>query len=149
MYLDFVEAIMSMASKERTIHTSLLGIVKEFDSSQCTAKVKPYGSMKLSDGQEVEYPVISGVPVFFPSFNGVSLSFPVSAGDKCLLIIAEDGMEKWRGTGMGNAKYSLNNAVALVGFSNAPNKNDVAEAESDKCLVIRGNVKVYGKVVEK
>lgn len=148
MTSDLITALKNMMKKEISSgHTATPAKILDFNQNTCKATIKPLAT----DDAGEEYPSILNVPVFFPTFGGCQISFPVKKNDYCLLIYCENDLSKWSGSGDGKKRIgtgSLNNAVALIGFSNGPNTSDIQEAQNNDCIVIRGNVKVYGTVSE-
>lgn len=120
--------------KLKELHTSLPGTIESFDASTQTAKVQPAirrifitGDSKSKTVTPVELPQLINVPVIFPRGGGFSLTFPVVAGDECLLIFNERSIDNWHENGGVNTPsskrfHSLSDAVCLVGLSSKPNK---------------------------
>lgn len=72
------------------IRVALLGIVQSFDPGAVTAVVLPaIRSVEIdNDGNRVtkNIPLLVDVPVVFPRGSGYTLTFPVKAGDECLVV---------------------------------------------------------------
>lgn len=71
----------------------------------------------------VAYPLLSDVPVYFPSGGGAYLTFPVKKGDPCILLFNDRDIDVWLATGTVGAPNSsrmhhLSDAIALVGIAN-------------------------------
>ena len=129
------------------IHTAMPAVILAFDHTTCMAKVQPLVSKLMSNGEQVDYPVLCDVPVFFPTTSGMQISFPVGTGDTCLLIVCEEARDSWHSKPPRKSEHSLNNCIARVGFADvAVNKDDVFEAWRDQKWVIRGDVKIYGNL---
>jgi hypothetical protein len=67
-------------------------------------------------------------PVYFPSGGGFTLSFPVAAGDECLLVFSERAIDMWWQNGIKLTKngaqlpseyrtHDLSDAFVFVGIS--------------------------------
>ena len=122
--------IMHLSPEERealkqeifsSLHCALPGTVVSFDPAVQTAEIQPdvrVGSLL--------FPVLSDVPVFFPGTRDEAITWPVSAGDECLLILADVDIDAWFESGEASApcsarKHSLSDAFAFVGFRSRPN----------------------------
>ncbi|MCH7305633.1 Gp138 family membrane-puncturing spike protein [Acinetobacter higginsii] len=107
------------------VHTSMPGIIINFDPLTKTASVQPaiQRVFLTPEGEEQpeNLPPCEDVPVYFPSGGGCSLTFPVKAGDYCLLMFSERCIDNWFING-GTAppddyrQHDLSDAFALVGF---------------------------------
>ena len=74
----------------------------------------------------MNYPVLSDVPVFFPGSRDSAITWPVSAGDECLLVFADSAIDGWFESGEAEApaserRHDLSDAFAFVGFRSRPN----------------------------
>ena len=104
-----------------SLHCALPGTVVSFDPSTQTAEIRPAvrsGGLAL--------PVLSDVPVFFPGSRDSAITWPVSAGDECLVVLADTDIDAWFDSGEVSAprsarKHSLSDAFAFVGFRSRPN----------------------------
>lgn len=141
MLQDLVDAVDKLiTTKINELHTAIPAKIEEFDPVRCTATVKPFGKMVLTNGKTLDYPKINDVPVFFPHASNMSalIVFPVKAGDVCLLIFSEQTLDNWKSNGTKNSelKYSLSNAVAIPGlFAHAPDA--VAESVNSEAIVVK------------
>ena len=102
-----------------SLHCALPGTVESFDPETQTAVVRPLLKRKT------ELPLLRDVPVFFPGSRNSAVTWPVSAGDGCLVVFADTDMDRWFETGgAGEAasarKHDLSDAFAFVGFRSAP-----------------------------
>ena len=82
-------------NKLAAVHTALPGKIVSYSPATNRAQVQPFGKYKLDDGRSFDYPVIHNVPVQFPMGCGGSsgVTFPLRAGDGCLLIFAESQLD--------------------------------------------------------
>lgn len=118
----------------KDVHTALPGIVVSFDPETQLAEVQPAIKRvfreETEDGEiltDVALPVLINVPVVFPRGGGYSLTFPVAAGDECLLVFSERSIDNWHefgGVRKPTAKrfHDLSDALAVVGLSSKGNK---------------------------
>ena len=128
---DDAEAVYrtAVASALASVWTSLPGIIQVYDATTQTATVQPavQGVVTAPDGSTslVSLPVVTDVPVQFPSGGGFALTFPVAAGDECLLVFASRGIDAWHALGgvqqpTGSRKHALSDAFAMLGFRSLP-----------------------------
>ncbi len=119
----------AVAAALASVWTSLPGIIQAYDATTQTATVQPavQGVVTAPDGSTslVSLPVVTDVPVQFPSGGGFALTFPVAAGDECLLIFASRGIDAWHALGgvqqpTGSRKHALSDAFAMLGFRSLP-----------------------------
>jgi hypothetical protein len=77
------------------MHTALPGKIISFNPEKCTVDVEPMAKYTLPSGDKMKYPMLSDVPVVFPqSSNGeMGIFIPVKAGDTCLLVFCELGLD--------------------------------------------------------
>lgn len=104
--------------------TALPGIIQSFDASAVTAAVQPAIQQAFSaeDGTKTtkSLPVLTDVPVVFPRGGGHTLTFPIAAGDECLLVFSCRPIEAWWQSGGvqkagDNRSHALSDAIAIVG----------------------------------
>ena len=85
--------------RQGTLWTALPGIVQSFDPVAMTCEVQPaiQGKMRLEDGgvQVVNLPLLLDCPVVFPRGGGCSLTFPIKAGDECLVVFSCRAIDIW------------------------------------------------------
>ena len=73
------------------VHTCIPGKIISYNPAENRAVVQPTGAFKTEDGRSLPYPVIYSVPCVFPVGGGgkTGLTFPIAAGDGCLIVFAE------------------------------------------------------------
>lgn len=110
---------------------SLPCIVESYDQDKVTVTVQPTiqlpigqpdGSVKLMD-----LPLLQDVPVMFPRGGGCTMTFPVKAGDECLVVFASRCIDAWWQSGgiqppMENRKHDLSDGFAFFGPQSQPNR---------------------------
>lgn len=115
---QLAQAIMS------AMHVSIPGIIQSFDPDAVTAVVQPAikGAEKDESGAEVSVnlPLLVDVPVVFPRGGGCTLTFPVKAGDECLVIFADRCIDFWWQSGgvqepVDDRMHDLSDAFCIVG----------------------------------
>ncbi|HHJ4449426.1 Gp138 family membrane-puncturing spike protein [Raoultella planticola] len=106
------------------IRVALPGIIQSFDPGAVTAVVQPAIRYieRDNDGNKVtqDYPLLVDVPVVFPRGGGCTLTFPVKAGDECLVIFADRCIDFWWQSGgiqepVDGRMHDLSDAFCIVG----------------------------------
>jgi hypothetical protein len=124
---DIVKSIIDAINYQfATRHFSRPGRIESFDPATGKAEVKPLVQFprKDKDSGEVttlELPVIPDVPVAVAQGGGAKMTFPVSAGDPCLLIFSEVSLDEWLTNGgdpdpKDFRRNNLSDAMAIVGL---------------------------------
>ncbi|UMH04516.1 hypothetical protein JJ680_09755 [Klebsiella pneumoniae] len=112
------QAIMS------AMRVSMPGIIQSFDPDAVTAVVQPAikGVEQDESGADVSVniPLLVDVPVVFPRGGGCTLTFPVKAGDECLVIFADRCIDFWWQSGgiqepVDERMHDLSDAFCIVG----------------------------------
>lgn len=91
---------------KQSIRVSMPGVIKSFDPETvtCVVEVSIYiPKPESAEGKSIDrlaqdnvfYPLILDAPVIFPRGGGCTLTFPVSAGDECLVIFADRCIDFW------------------------------------------------------
>jgi phage baseplate assembly protein V len=111
------QAIAESVSNQ--IRVAMPGIIQSFDpvTVTCTVEIALLGV--VSD-EAVELKPLVDVPVVFPRGGGCTLTFPVKAGDECLLIFADRCIDFWWQSGgvqktVDPRQHDLSDAFAIVG----------------------------------
>lgn len=140
MLQDFVQQVNdSMKYMMSGIHTAVPATIVSFDSGSGLATVLPTAQLRKPDGEAINYPQITGVPVIFSQSMGqqAAIGFPIKAGDGCLLIFAEQSNEYWlygRQTPT-DLSFDLSNAIAIYGCFNT-STDAIKEACENNAIVI-------------
>ncbi|HAW2832189.1 TPA: translation initiation factor IF-2 [Escherichia coli] len=115
---SLIGAVMS------ALRVAMPGIVQSFDPDAVTAVVQPAirGQEPSPDGgsQSTVLPLLVDVPVLFPRGGGCTLTFPVSAGDECLVVFADRCIDFWWQNGgiqepVDTRLHDLSDAFCIVG----------------------------------
>lgn len=110
--------------------TAMPGIIQSFDPTAKTCQVQPALRVPVrgADGQvtSVALPMLVDCPVYFPSGGNCTLTFPVSAGDECLVVFASRCIDSWWQSGGVQEQaelrmHDLSDGFVFVGFSSKPN----------------------------
>lgn len=112
------------------LRTALPGTIESYDEATQLASVRLgiRRQYETEDGsiESVEIPKLVDVPVVFPRAGGFALTFPVAAGDGCLVVFCERDIGGWMETGrvqdpVTRRRHDYSDAVAFVGLSAKPN----------------------------
>lgn len=83
------------------------GVIRSFDPDTVTCVVdiailsataeslEGKTSLDRNDYQDKEFPLVLDAPVVFPRGGGVTLTFPIKAGDECLVVISSRSIDFW------------------------------------------------------
>ena len=154
----FAEHIQSAL---RDLHTCLPGVVNSYDPAKQTATVQPAIKRIFSEKGSVALPLCVDVPVSFPGGGDFHMTFPVKAGDDCILIFSERCIDYWYANGGVQlpAEYrlhDLSDAFAIIGVNSQPCKlsnvqTDGAELRTrDRSTYIKlanGTIYIKGNIV--
>lgn len=106
------------------LRVSMPGIVQSFDPDTVTAVVQPaikgYEPDSNGGNQSTTLPLLVDVPVVFPRGGGCTLTFPVKAGDECLVVFADRCIDFWWQNGgvqepVDDRVHDLSDAFCIVG----------------------------------
>lgn len=128
----------TIESKVSGIHTSAPGMIVSYDSGTGRASVQPSIKYKVEDGRSLDAPVISNVPVYFPSGANAQITYPIKAGDSCWLVFAERSTDDWLlgGSDSDPRQYDLTDAAAFVGMKpSRSTNNDAIEIINGNCTI--------------
>lgn len=124
-YDDPLEAArIAQDGSQAQIWTALPGIVQSFDATALTVSVQPAIQGRVSDktgtASNVNLPLLVDVPVVFPHGGGFSLTFPVKAGDECLVVFTSRCMDGWWQDGgvqpqLDRRMHDLSDGMAILG----------------------------------
>lgn len=127
-----------------TLYTSLVAKVLNYDKNLQVAQVQPLVKQLDEEGNLDTFPIISKVPVIFPSGNGGILSFPLVEGDNVLLIMTKLDIDNWKisdgqelVTPTSQRQHQLNDCVAIAGLT--PTSRSLEKPERDVQLSYKGS----------
>lgn len=108
---DFFDELRGFIKSELIdVNTSIEGSIVSYSAGMAT--VRPTGKKRYADGDALDYPVITDVPVRWPTFAGgnAGVKGPVQSGDKCILVFSQqaiDGTDDLR-------RHDLNDCYAVM-----------------------------------
>ena len=80
----------------RRLYTAMPGEVVAYDAATRRAGVRGALALVMSNGTQVERPVVSNVPVVFQQSGNFLMDFDLSAGDAVLLVYSMRGLSRWK-----------------------------------------------------
>jgi phage baseplate assembly protein gpV len=97
---DSQEALrLVLDGHQAQVWTALPAIIESFDAGAVTCVAQPAikAQVRAPDGstQWADLPLLLDCPVVFPRGGGCTLTFPVAAGDECLVIFASRCIDAW------------------------------------------------------
>ena len=124
------EALISVLQGWQSgIWSAMPGIIESFNPAEQTAVIKVAIQLRRThpgkpDTWETIKPLLD-CPVYFPAGGNVCLTFPVTAGDECLVVFASRCIDYWWAYGevgkqMIYRMHDLSDGFAFVGFSSKP-----------------------------
>lgn len=155
MLQEFVDQVNKTAKKTiEGMHTALPGRITSFDPGTGMASVKPVAKFKKPNGETMDFPEVTGVPVVFPQSKNVTIAWPVKAGDGCLLVFSETALDFWQYGKETDTdlKFDLSNAIAIPGLSQKGNPVMEKACAEDAAVIRSGGttltVKASGVVID-
>lgn len=142
MMQEFVTEIYNLVDRAiGETHTALPGEITSFDVETGLASVQPRAKYRKPNGETLDYPIITGVPVMFPQSSGFTIAYPIRAGDGCLLIFSDEALDFWQyGKETGTRlKHDLTNAIAIPGLSAISNAAMRSACAEQAVIVSAGN----------
>lgn len=125
--------LAALLGHQAGIWTALPGIVKVFHKDPAKGicvDVQPAIKMLYRSSKGVEewldVPMLLDCPVIFPGGGGLTLTFPIIAGDECLVVFASRCIDAWyESGGSGNQQaelrmHDLSDGFAFVGVRSKP-----------------------------
>ena len=83
----------------RDLHTAIPGEIVSYDSSTQRATVKVSIKRATVAGATFEVPEITEAPVVFPRSGEYQITYPLAAGDGCLILFSERSLDTWKPNG--------------------------------------------------
>lgn len=115
---------------KKDINCVKIGVIQAFDPDTQEVTVMVAQQQVTSIAQTgartlAAYPLLLRVPVQFPSGGGFTLTFPIAAGDECIILFNDRELDNWLINGPGFAPTSgrvhdLSDGIAIVGVRSNP-----------------------------
>lgn len=88
---------------QRGLWTAMPGIVKAVNLTKMTVSVQPAIQAVIADEtgatENVDLPLLTDVPIVFPSAGGFTITFPVAVGNEVLVVFASRAIDSWWSNG--------------------------------------------------
>ena len=132
-----------------SMHCVKIGKIAAFDAVKRTATVQVVFRRRLTDGTIQDFPDLYDCPVFTLQGGGGALTFPVKAGDECILLFSDNNIDAWYEAG-GRAlpydgrRHDISDCIAIVGINSLTNALVPAVVASEVALTYGG-----AKIAEK
>lgn len=131
------------------VHVSIPSSIVSYDGKR--ASVQPLLQRRYQDGEIVTMPVISNVPVIWPSTKNSSVTLPLAKGDTGALLFSERSLDKWLVAGgivnpEDTRKFHLSDAQFFPGLKPFSENSDY---DPDRIVIRNQNGKIVvgnGKV---
>jgi hypothetical protein len=81
------------------VHTSLPGVVVEYDANTRRAIVQPSLKRRAGNKEYIPFPLLIDVPVQYPGTKKWTIHFPLEEGDEVAVFFSERALETWKDVG--------------------------------------------------
>jgi hypothetical protein len=116
-----LEGFVSSAMRGRLLETHVLmpGVIEAFDPVTVRASVR-IPLKRLSE--ELDWPLLTGVPVSYPHAGGFAITMPITIGDEVLVGFTDRDLSRWLDNHLElppetNRAHDLADGVVLAGFN--------------------------------
>jgi hypothetical protein len=118
-YMNLMKRDVSLS-----INCVQIGTIQSYNSVTNTASVKINFLRQLANGEKITYPVLEDCPVFILNGGGASVTFPIAAGDQCIILFNDRNIDNWYLDGSikeprDNRVHSIADGMVLVGISDS------------------------------
>ena len=134
-YTDPEETLrLAFDGAQARLWTALPGIIQEFDPVRMVCTVQPAinGIIRTPEGnyEPIQMPLLLDCPVVFQGGGGVTMTFPITEGDECLVVFGSRCIDSWwqQGGVQGQAElrmHDLSDGFVLAGVRSQPRAFDV------------------------
>ncbi len=120
-------------------------------SITATINYKKNQLQRQSDGTYqsvlIDYPILIDVPIVVLSGGLARLTFPITAGDECLILFNDRSIDNWfqsgQITGVSSSRlHSFSDGIALIGVKSLVKLNDEEAYDSDRAVLSYGETMV-------
>ena len=129
-----------------SLKCAIPGIIQSFDGTPPTATIKV--AMQATVGTDVkDYPLLVDCPVVVIGGGGAYITFPIHAGDPCLVLFSDRALDNWYSTGnvvppAQQRQHSLADGIALVGIHNLANPIENYSADAAEFRFAAGKIQI-------
>lgn len=140
---EFEESLrLALKALSLGLSVCMPAIIQSFDATKCTCTAQPaiqalvsalqnVGGTSQVQQSYVNMPLLLDVPVIMPNAGSFMLSFPVKAGDECLVIFSDRCIDNWWNSsgiqpqvtnqGVGELRFhDLSDGFAIIGPFSKP-----------------------------
>lgn len=150
---DLLDLVKREIAFEFNCHA--IGTIQSFNAAEQTARVTVNYKQVLTVAdpvtkkyslQQRSYPALDRVPVVVLQGGGGALTFPIAAGDECILLFNDRDLDNWFKSGATTSPpttartHALADAVALVGLYSL--KRSLANYDTTRAVLRKGNAMV-------
>ncbi len=140
--------ILKLSIEQRLcdLYTSMPGSIVSYEKDTGLATVRPLLRRKYkSDSDPIDLPLISNVPVCFPSMGKSRLRFPVTAGDEGEIRWQMRSIDLWLKTGgvvdpLDPRKFNISDATFCLGLRSQAN---ISKLNGDETSTVLDNDKGF------
>ena len=123
---DVLEFVLQQWAKA-SLHTAVPGLIETYDAETRRARIRIALRLVMTtetpgqDGEAMERAPLVNVPVIFPAGGGLTMLFPLQAGDPVLVVFSERGLTDFKtthdlATPDAGHFFAETDAMALAGF---------------------------------
>lgn len=96
-----LEEVLKSAIEQRLVqlHTSMPGVIAKYDPQKQVADVRPAIKRKYPNGEVIELPLLTNVPVAHPRAGKARIHLPLKEGDSVEICFSERSIENWNAKG--------------------------------------------------
>jgi hypothetical protein len=81
------------------VHTSLPGVVTEYDAGKRRATVQPSLKRRSGNKEYIAFPLLIDMPVLFPGTKQWTIHFPLEKDDEVAIFFSKRALEAWKEVG--------------------------------------------------
>lgn len=142
-----------------------IGKIQAFDATNMTATITINYQKVLKNGTTnskgdvrdviIEYPVLVRVPVVILNGGGGYLTFPITAGDQCILMFCDRDIDNWMKTESASQPpnsmrlHDLTDAIALVGIKSFQSPISNYSTTNVEMKHLTGDISLYDQHEER
>lgn len=110
------------------LNCAKVGIISSYNATTNTATIQLLqnqisSTTPLDVDTIAPYPILKNVPIYFPGGGGYTLTFPIAAGDECVVLFNDIELDNWQVNGgtttpQSGRVHDLSDGIAFVGIRN-------------------------------
>lgn len=147
---DDENTILLEQSIRSKIWTAIPAIIQDVNYTKFTVSVQPAIKGRIEDqngdAQIVDLPLLTDVPIMLPNAGGWHLTFPIKAGDECLVVFSARCIDAWWQNGgiqqaMERRMQDLSDGFAILAPYSQPLAKECEGGFSDSSVILRDDKK--------